>query len=315
MHKYILSTLLLCTALLSPIFAEKTTTSIEQRASVAQETYVESGSSKLFCRAIGKGAPLLVLHGGPGMNQEYLYQELKQLGANNQVIFYDQRGAGSSEGPIDLDSITLETFVEDIEAIRKAYKLEKISLLGHSWGGHLAMQYAIRYPGRVDKLILMSSTSGTTSDFMIFMQEWAKRMAPYMATLNKIKEGFKAGDTATVTKYFQTMFGPYCFKAEDVAKLALSFSPQANINGNKSYELICTNHLNKPFDLTNDLKKLKCKTLIIHGKEDIIPVVTAKHLQESIPGSALVVLENCGHFPYVEQPEGCFKTLSVFLKN
>ncbi len=83
-----------------------------------KETFVPSGEAKLFCRITGQGKPLIVIHGGPGLTQDYLLPQMYELAKNNLVIFYDQRGCGKSTVDINANTITLESFVDDIEAIK-----------------------------------------------------------------------------------------------------------------------------------------------------------------------------------------------------
>ncbi len=113
------------------------------------ELFIDSEGSTIFCRTIGKGKPLIVIHGGPGSGQDYLLPQFYDLAKNNFVIFYDQRGAGRSTGEINEDSMAISVFVKDLEVLRKAFNFDRVSLLGHSWGGFVAMHYAIEHPGGV----------------------------------------------------------------------------------------------------------------------------------------------------------------------
>ncbi len=152
------------------------------------DTFVQNGETRLFCKVIGKGSPLVVLHGGPGMSQVYLLPYMEELAKTHQVIFYDQRGCGQSEGSVNKDTISLAHFIDDIEAIRKHFAIKKITLVGHSWGGHLAMNYAVSHPEMVDKLVLINSTPATSSGFALFIKEWMRRQTSVIAEINKMKE-------------------------------------------------------------------------------------------------------------------------------
>lgn len=255
-----MTSLLLCIVGLSVAFADFPPPRVENT--------IEISEAKLFYETMGQGDPIIVLHGGPGLSYEYLMPQMGKLAENHLVIFYDQRGSGRSQGGDDTTNITIDMFVKDLDAVRKHFGFKKVSILGHSWGGFLAMQYAIAHPESVDKLILLNSMSATSDDLMLFLQEWSKRMGPLMGNLEKIK---------TSDIFRRTLFA-------------------------------------QPFDLTETLKKLSCKTLIVHGDKDPIPVVTAKHLHDNIPHSQFVVIQNCGHFPYVEQPEQLFTILHNFLQ-
>lgn len=285
---------------------------------VNKETYVDVRQGKIFCRVMGQeGTPLVVLHGGPGMSQDYLLPYMGRLAKTHQVIFYDQRGCGKSQVVANNDTIKLDYFIEDIEAIRRAFGFKKISLLGHSWGGHLAMHYAIRHPEAIDKLILSNPTPATSKDFSLFVKEWFRRLASQVEEIEKLKqsEAFVQGDTEAFAKYYSIQNRAYCYHSLDADKLNIRQSPYANVNGYKTYEILRNTYIIHPFDLTSGLKRLSCKTLIIHGDTDPIPVETAENIHKAISGSRLVVLDKCGHFPYVESPEPFFFHVVSFLKD
>ncbi len=242
---------------------------------------------------------------------------MEKLAENHLVIFYDQRGSGSSHGGDDPGDLTIDMFVRDLDAIRKHFGFKKVSILGHSWGGFLAMQYAISHPEAVDKLILLNSMPATSEDVTLFLQEWSKRMGPFMEDLGKIEasDKFAAGDPATMEEFLKMSFRTYCATSQKVEDLNLKMSPQAAKNWIKTSGAFKETLFAKAFDLTEPLKKLPCKTLIVHGDKDPIPVVAAKYLNDNIPHSQFVVIEDCGHFPYVEQPEQLFVILNEFLKS
>lgn len=319
-------------ALLLPVFATQSTFAQEEKIMALnkpahapaasegfKEIFVTVPQGKLFCRVMGHGhgqTPVIVLHGGPGvLSQDYLLPFMGRLAKTNQVIFYDQRGSGRSQATLDSSSIKIENFIEDIEAIRKALGLKKITLLGHSWGGLLSMHYAILHPESLDKLILMDSMAASSQGINMFLQEWYRRLSPHKSEMNELKESeaFLAGDPETVANYLRIIFRTYCFQPGLADKLNLTLSASANVSGNKTFEILRKTYFARSYDLTNDLKKLTCKTLIIHGDSDVIPLQTAKNIHANIASSELVVIEKCGHFPFMEKPEPCFHHLNAFL--
>ncbi len=92
----------------------------------------------IFAKTVGRGAPLVILHGGPGASHEYLLPHLLPLARHHQLVFIDERGSGRSERLVDSSGYTVEAMVEDVEEVRVALGLGKIDLLGHSYGGVLA---------------------------------------------------------------------------------------------------------------------------------------------------------------------------------
>lgn len=281
-----------------------------------QEKFIATDGAELFCRIIGQGMPIVVIHGGAGcITQDYLLPYMARLAEQNLLIFYDQRGLGRSTGELTPEKINIQTYVEDIDAIRRSLGMEKISLLGHSWGGFLGMHYAISHPESVENLILLSNMPASSEDFALFIEELTKRLAPYYEQLQEIEasELYITGDPETVAKQLRMNFQTYTYKSEDVNKLNLYKSQQAALNGFKVWEILRDNIFMKPFNLFQELSQLQCPTLIIHGDSDPIPLATAKHINKAIAHSKLSVIEQCGHFPYVEKPEVLFQEINAFL--
>lgn len=281
-----------------------------------EEVFVEVKGAKIFCRVTGKGNPIIVIHGGPGLSQDYLLPNMAKLGENNFVIFYDQRCCGLSTGTVDENAISNETFFSDIESIRKKFGLKKINIIGHSWGGYKAMQYAIEYPHNLDKLILLNTCPASYEDYQIVYNEWVKRMLPYQGEIKaiEISPEFAKADLKTIHKYSNILFAPYLYDQKKVNLLNFYVSSESFINGNKIMELFEKDILANPYNLFEDLKKLKISTLIIHGDHDIVPLETVQRIHNSIKNSELIVLKNCGHFPYVEEPDVFFIYLNKFLQ-
>lgn len=309
--------LLYLTLLITPVseYAEIATTSINFKE--AKEAFLEAKNAKLFYKTIGKGKPLIVIHGGPGLSQDYLLPQLYRLADNNLVIFYDQRGCGKSTGEINPETITVEAFVNDLDTIRKAFQFEKISILGHSWGGFLAMQYAIAHPECIYKLILSNSMPASSDEFALFLQEYVHRTSPYQTELAGIHntQGFLEGDPDIIERLYRIIFRTYCYLPENADKLSLRMTSTASVNGAKVSENFRKNVFEKPFNLHASLKSLKIPTLVIHGDSDPIPAFTAQNVHKSIPQSKYILMKNCGHFPYVEDPNIYFNHLNEFLND
>lgn len=296
-------------------FASNVNATTHSNQDFVKEIMVPSGEAKLFCRVKGEGTPLLVIHGGPGLTQDYLLPQMYELAKNHLVIFYDQRGCGKSTVGISSNTITIETFVSDIEAIRQAFNLETLSILGHSWGGFLAMEYTIAHPECVNKLILSNSAPATSEGYALFGQEYMKRLEPYQEELNKISasQEFREGDPYLKEQYYRLIFRQYCFNPEKANLLNLHMTSEASLSGAKVSEIIRANVLDKPFNLNRDLNALKVSTLILHGDADPIPPHTASDIHNNIQGSKYILMKKCGHFPYVEDPVTYFKEINEFL--
>jgi proline iminopeptidase len=114
------------------------------------------GGAELHYRDIGRGAPVVVLHGGPDSDHQCLLPDLDRLVDSCRLVYYPQRGRGASLGNVQPGDVTLPSEIEDLDALRAHLGLDSVALLGHSWGGVLAMEYAIRHPERTSHLILMN---------------------------------------------------------------------------------------------------------------------------------------------------------------
>ncbi len=143
-----------------------------------QEGYVPVENAQLYYRDIGQGQPIIVLHGGPDFDHNYLLPEMDRLSDSFRLIYYDQRGRGKSARNIQPEDVTLESEMKDLESLRAYFQLESAAVLGHSWGGVLAMEYAVRHPNRVSHLILMNTAPASHDDSMLLRQELPRKRAP-----------------------------------------------------------------------------------------------------------------------------------------
>lgn len=282
----------------------------------ANEVEVPVGSATLFCRTMGEGDPLIVIHGGGALNLDYLLPHMERLAKGNLVIFYDQRGCGRSAKDLDLELVTIESFVEDLESVRKAFGFEKVSILGHSWGALLAMQYAIAHPESIEKLILSNTMPASSEELLSSSAERQKRLARYQEEKKQVEEieEFKRGDPEAIEKLYRAFFLGYCYDPAIVNLLNLRMTPEAFFNGSKVYFALRAELLAEPYSLYGALESLRIPTLILYGDDDPLPPYVAELIHRHIPNSKFVLLEKCGHFPYAEQPEIYFSLIEEFLK-
>src|ERR1035437_527153 len=126
-----------------------------------QDGFVDSHGALIYYQSMGHGAPLLIVHGGPGASHDYFLPYLLPLMRTSRLVFIDERGSGKSSKLEDARQYTIANMVEDIEAVRQALDLGKISLLGHSVGGVLVQAYAFKYQKNLSHLILGSTYAST----------------------------------------------------------------------------------------------------------------------------------------------------------
>ncbi|MBX9743252.1 MAG: alpha/beta fold hydrolase [Chthoniobacterales bacterium] len=266
--------------------------------------------------SLAKKPPIIVLHGGPGLDQSYLLPQMLELAKDHEVIFYDQRGCGkSTTRALTCKELNVSRFVEDLEAVRKHFGFQKVILLGHSWGGLLATEYAIKYPQHVSSLILLNSVPLTSKGYQQFAKEYERRIVSIqqLLTQQQASPALQQADPEATAAFYRLLFSVYCAKARDAEKITLHFTKASAANAPKIEEIFNTTFLTKPYDLRPALRTLKVPALLIHGAEDPVPPATAEETHEALPSSILIILKNCGHFSFVEQLQRCFEEIRKFL--
>src|SRR5438093_739278 len=146
------------------------------------ETTVELNGVRLYTRRVGHGPPVVVLHGGPGAHHDYLLPQYDHLAEGGRtLLYYDQRGGGRSPVPRDIP-VGWREHVVDLEALRGHWGLDRLTVIGYSWGGLLALLYALEHPDRIARLALVSSAPVTAAWRDEFERRFAARMAqPWIA--------------------------------------------------------------------------------------------------------------------------------------
>ncbi len=185
-----------------------------------EEGMLAVNGTSLFYHAIGDGEPVFVIHGGPVLDQSYMIDHFKELAKHHRLIFFDQRACGRSAAEIDTSSMTIKNLVEDIEGLRQRLGLDKIHVLGHSWGGMLAAQYAIEYPLKVKSLVLCDAMPPSFRLWSEEETELAKRTTFYDSLLGeqiKAQEGFKNQEVSWVDSLMKVAFKTQFY---DTTKLA-----------------------------------------------------------------------------------------------
>jgi proline iminopeptidase len=267
----------------------------------------------MYYKMMGSGIPLLILHGGPGLDHSYFLPQFAELAKDYKLIFIDQRANGRTEAP-DSTKMNLSFFIEDIESVRKEFALGKLNLLGHSWGALIAMFYAVRYPENLNLLILMNpvsaSSQGRDTANKLLQSRITKQDSIDRAEVMR-SEGFRSRTPEAISKLFRIAFRPSFYNKTLVDSITLTFQPDY---AKKSSTLRHMRGL-LVYDIQQELSRIQCPTLILHGADDAIPLLTSRELQKQIGGSQLVVLYNCGHFPYIDAPQEFFKSVRLFMNS
>lgn len=269
--------------------------------------------TELFYYAVGSGDPVLVVHGGPGMDHSYLRPGMEILARSHRVVFYDQRGLGRS-ADADTSSISFEGYLADLDGVRAALGIERLNLIGHSWGALLATVYAIQNPERVASLILMSPVEPGQRYAADAAKNQASRRSrgDSVALVNLMEtEGFRERDATTINQIFRVSLRSTFANPALADQLVLDMTERTARMGSEVARLVMA-PLGE-YDFWDELDAITAPTLIIHGEADPIPEAMARELAERIPNARLALLPGVGHFPFVEAPEALSEEVRAFL--
>ncbi|MCB0033235.1 MAG: proline iminopeptidase-family hydrolase [Anaerolineales bacterium] len=282
-----------------------------------RETTIAVPGGKVWCLEMGEGdgLPLLVLHGGPGSTHNSYYEPLTQLAHKHRIILYDQLGCGHSERPDDPSLWTLARFVEEVEAVRAHFGLKQFALLGHSWGGALAMDYMMTYGTAVARLILMGPLLSTAL-WLADAQRLKNGLPSDVVELMNQHEQAGTTDSADYNYAVNMFYEHHVCRVKEV--------PERVRNGRKLFgravynymwgdnEFTCTGTL-ATYNRVADLPQIKVPTLFLCGQYDEATPETVQSYQQLVKGSQMHVFANCSHAPQLEDPQTFVTVLSQFL--
>jgi proline iminopeptidase len=247
----------------------------------------------VFVRTLGGGprAPLIALHGGPGIPCDY-FEMLAPLGSDRAVVLYDQLGCGRSPAPLDPGLWTLPRFVEELEKVREAVGGGKVCLLGHSWGAMLALDYALKHGQHVERLVFDSpifsaekfrqgvrSLSRPDDTLEAFYARHVCRLDPYPEPLQRSLAGINEA-------IYLSMWGPN--ELELVGSLA-------------------------GYEREHELGKLRAPALYLVGETDEVRPEHVRSFAKATKGARVHVFEGCTHLKQLEDPEGYVRVVREFL--
>jgi len=287
-----------------------------------REGYTRAGGARLFTRVIGSGSPLLVLHGGPDFDHAYLVPELDQLAAHARLVYYDQRGRGRSALGVRPNDVSMASEIADLEALRRSLGVEAVAVLGHSWGGLLAMEYATRHPDRVTRLVLLSPAPASHHDWTGFRESLQAMRGPGdVERMREIAAGeaFRSGDIEAEAEYYRLHFRPTVrdarLCARIVARLRLHFDPAGVLLARAIEDRLYAETSDVAgYNLLSLLAGLDAPALVLHGEHDFIPLAVPRHIAAALPRATLTIVPDVGHFSFVERPDLVEHEVSRFLE-
>jgi proline iminopeptidase len=260
--------------------------------------------------AAGTAIPIVAVNGGPGLSHAYMMQNdlWQRVAAHRLVILYDQRGTGASKHVQANAPQSMAAQVADLDAIRSALRLDRVAVLGDSYGGMIAMAYAAAHPEHVARLILSDSAAPSWKGLVhLLPQVFPDREEQGDAEGKRLAGDAEAAAQAGLVNHMRMMFYSTEMRDAYLAHMGdLGFEPAVGAAVQKATENL---------DLTPKLPGFKFPALIITGRYDMnVAPLTAWRMAHAIPGAQIVFFEKSGHLPAYEEPDKYLDVVESFLK-
>lgn len=288
---------------------------------VSEGYVVAADGTHLFYRVVGDGPDTVVaVHGGPGLHMGTLVG-FEPLAAGGTVIFYDQRGGGHSSLPQHPQQVTAQLHVSDLDAVLRHFSLERATLLGHSWGALLAGLYAVDYPARVARLILVGPTHARADPYE---QEYLEKLPAFFgADRSRFLTLNAAWDTTSAPHALCSELVPLFLRAGGVADTAAIGRVTAGtcgtsvprealrVGSTRTSEWTLTSL--GAWDLRERLRSVEAAALVVWGARDPGSEVAAREWATALPNARFVVVPGTGHWVHAEDPATFARIVRGFL--
>lgn len=265
----------------------------------------------LFVRPMGAGEPMVLMHGGPGLDHTTLLG-LSPLARDYRLVFYDHRCNGRSGG--DAETMTWDNLTADADALRATFGFDKWIVLGQSFGGQVALMYALRYPERVSKLILMDTAADN---------RWATEHAPELLA----KRGYHASTVAAARRFYagdiepkkvgitaMRFIGAY-FHHVGIRDLPAMIAGALRMKRRPTAHVVGFGTLLKDWNVMDRLSEIDMPTLVVAGRDDFLfPPECQAILADRLPHATLEIIERAGHNPQDENPQAALEVIRAFLR-
>lgn len=268
--------------------------------------------TSLFVEVVGDGYPLLLMHGGPGADH-WSMLPFRRLADRFTLVFYDHRCNGRSEGA-PVASMTWENLTADPEALRQELGFERWAVLGHSFGGMVALEYALRYPDGLSHLVLLDT--GTDSF-------WQQQNAPEILA----KRGYRPGTVALARRFFNGQiapremvpalmlrFGSAYYHQPRAPHVLLELARERRVKARPEALIFAAGHLLKGWSVTDRLGEIDTPTLVMAGRDDFqFPPEHQAEIAAKIPNARLEIIECAGHNAQAERPDEVTRAVREFI--
>ncbi|MEP6800818.1 MAG: proline iminopeptidase-family hydrolase [Acidobacteriota bacterium] len=278
------------------------------------------GKYNVWTKKVGHGKiKVLTLHGGPGVTHEYLecFEDfLPQQGI--EFYYYDQLGSAYSDQPDDKSLWTVERFREEVEQVRSALGLENFYLFGHSWGGMLGIEYALKYQKHLKALVISDMTASIAS-YVEYINELRKKLPPDVIAVLEKYEGkgeYEAPEYQDVM--LKRVYAEHLCRLDpwpDPVVRTFKHLATPVYNTMQGPNEFIVNGTFKEWDRWNDLPKIHVPTLLLVGRHDTMSVADIQRMGRAIPRSRVAVCENGSHLGMYDDQQTYFRHLLAFFRD
>ena len=264
----------------------------------------------LYVTRMGAGDPIVLMHGGPGLDHTTLLA-LSPLARDHELIFYDHRCNGRSSG--EPQTMTWDNLTGDADALRATLGFERWTVLGHSFGGQVALMYALRYPERVSKLVLMDTAAENWWAADHASRLLAKR--GYRRSTVDAARHFFGGDIDPRRIGITAMRFPY-YSHLGIRDLAAMMRGGFRMKRRPSAHVEGFGRLLKKWTVMDRLHEIDAPTLVMAGRDDFLfPPECQAILADRLPNATLEIIERAGHNPQHENPQAVIDAIRAFLNH
>jgi proline iminopeptidase len=263
---------------------------------VTGEGTVAVDGAELFYVTHGSGRPLMLMHGGLGPDHSYFRPWLDALGDEIALIYYDHRGGGRSSRLTSFAGITHDTLTDDADRLRAHLGHESMTLLGHSYGGMLALEYALRYPHRLDGLILCCTAPAWDYDEEIAANAAVRGTPEALAAAAELRNA-PIGDDERYRRLHVAIQPLYFHRVDPDVIAAMDARTRYSAAAYDLSELLLAD-----FNIADKIHAIQTPTLIVVGRDDwVTPPSQAERIQRAIPHADVAMFEASGHYPFIEE--------------
>jgi proline iminopeptidase len=273
---------------------------------MAEGTF-ENAGLVLHYRTLGKGSPVVILSGGPGMDVDYMLPVAEIVAHDHMAVLLEQRGTGRSM-PADLSAQTVsgDLMQTDIEALRAKLGVVQMTLLGHSAGAITALSYAIAHPASVKSLVLLGVPAPT-------FKGNSRADAVLMARLTPEEKAQMGEASSHPEQLMDVLRIVFAADFSDQTKGQAFAATQTAENFHAKTMMLIES--SGAYDLRDGLRALHVPVLIVQGKDDPYSPAIAAETKDAVAGAQLIAVDGAGHFGWLEQPDVYAKALTGFLKD